>query len=348
MIPIPRLFIVAILPLLLTSVGCTKLEAWKISLSQAGTSNTGPAGAANDPRNLDSGIVTPYSTIDPEREVWVADYGDDADPGTLFEPKRTVRAALAIATPGTAIMVKAGRYSGELNIEELAGTASRPIWFRSADGKGAAELGAVKIAAATSIVIEGFKLSAGLSIDASPTKSSANVIVQNNLITGAVRVDLGLNIFLVANEIAGNGAVAMDINGVHNLLAADNYVHSAVGGMRLAGAMQGGLIMNNVVERVTGTALEIAGNRITVRANLLRGGQRAAVLNDCGECTLEKNDLPLVTGESEVLLIRGDSVFTLSDIKLISNCIYRPNWLSNQTGSSAGILSQNNSSQACQ
>ena len=49
----------------------------------------------------------------------------------------SIRAAMAMALPGTAVMVRAGTYVERVDITH-GGQDDQPIWLISADGQGAA------------------------------------------------------------------------------------------------------------------------------------------------------------------------------------------------------------------
>ncbi|MFY1695655.1 MULTISPECIES: right-handed parallel beta-helix repeat-containing protein [unclassified Solwaraspora] len=72
--------------------------------------------------------TTAPPTSGPGRELIVATTGDDANPGTLAQPLRTVQRAVDLAVPGTTIRLRGGRYAPTTNIRILtSGTADAPI-----------------------------------------------------------------------------------------------------------------------------------------------------------------------------------------------------------------------------
>jgi hypothetical protein len=158
---------------------------------------------------------SPFDKIVPDRELWVATYGNDDDPGTLFKPKRSISAALYIATPGTSIMVKAGSYKDYLLFAEPGGTRSKPIWIRSADGRGAATItglfsdrATVRFLGVENIQIEGFTINGGVEINAGTGSNNyaQYVVVQNNIVsTGSTRDGIAVNasryIYVLSNVI---------------------------------------------------------------------------------------------------------------------------------------------------
>ncbi len=69
---------------------------------------------------------------EPLHQIYVANTGNDANPGTLGQPKRTIAAALAAITqPGTHVILRVGTYY-ESNLRPPAlGTAQAPIVLRN-------------------------------------------------------------------------------------------------------------------------------------------------------------------------------------------------------------------------
>jgi hypothetical protein len=64
--------------------------------------------------------------------ITVAANGDDANPGTLASPLKTIQAAVDKATPGTVIQIRGGTYAPSTNVQVNAnGTASAPITMRA-------------------------------------------------------------------------------------------------------------------------------------------------------------------------------------------------------------------------
>ena len=64
--------------------------------------------------------------------IIVAANGDDANPGTLASPLKTIQAAVDKATPGTVIQIRGGTYAPSINVRVNAnGTASAPITMRA-------------------------------------------------------------------------------------------------------------------------------------------------------------------------------------------------------------------------
>lgn len=343
------------------------MSAWQLEQKSAqGAWPEGPATVPDNPGDLDSGIVTPFSLLNPDREVWVASYGSDTAAGTLFAPKRTIGAALLIATPGTAIMVKAGLYRENLRLEGPGGTTGKPIWLRSADGKGAAEMSALLggealvLTGVNAVIVEGFRINFGVKIEESPTQGSSNIVIQNNIITNGfvdgITADQTVNLFIVANDISASPrGQGIQMTSCRNVLVADNYIHdlrtngTKNDGVNLKGDMRDVMIQNNIIERIDGTALILEGLNVTARANALTGARRTVTFSGCESCSLERNNVFRSSGMmSDVGLIIGDSPqYPTANIRLMSNCIYRTDWLYTEAGTSSGLVNQGNAQGAC-
>jgi hypothetical protein len=72
----------------------------------------------------------------PTSIIHVATNGNDSTGnGSAASPFRSISRALQAATPGTAIRIHPGTYSGRINISGLSGTAQAPIWIGGAPGE---------------------------------------------------------------------------------------------------------------------------------------------------------------------------------------------------------------------
>ena len=82
--------------------------------------------------------LTPPPTVPPPGTVVlvVATDGDDANPGALARPLRTIQRAHDLAEPGTTIAVRGGTYAPTSTIKILKdGTPGQPITLTSYQGK---------------------------------------------------------------------------------------------------------------------------------------------------------------------------------------------------------------------
>ncbi|MCA9670269.1 MAG: right-handed parallel beta-helix repeat-containing protein [Myxococcales bacterium] len=82
------------------------------------------------------GIQTFASGKQPQNEIHVAQNGSDQNgDGSATKPYASIGEAVKHATPGSAIRVHSGTYSGGVSISGLAGTAAAPIWIGGAPGE---------------------------------------------------------------------------------------------------------------------------------------------------------------------------------------------------------------------
>lgn len=192
---------------------------------------------SNKSNSLDSSssgadLPFPFQAFFPETEIWVAPYGNDDNTGTLFKPLQTISAAVDRATPGTAIMIKAGRYY-DILVFQNGGIKGKPIWIRSADGNGAAELvplnavdATIQIHGAKYIVIEGLRITGeievweGLLPPGSPMgmfgAPAGEIVIQNNIIvssryTGIIDVRHSTSVYVLGNDITARGQDAITL-----------------------------------------------------------------------------------------------------------------------------------------
>lgn len=365
-----RCFNLTVFAIFFFCVGCGKMTAWQFGKTSAleAAWPEGPGTVPTNPGNLDSGILTPFSNLEPEREVWVATYGSDTAAGTLFEPKRTIGAAILVATPGTSIMVKAGVYRENLSFSGTNGTMTKPIWLRSADGKGKAEMAAllagaeaINLAGTNAVLVEGFKITGGVVLESSGAKATTNIVIQNNLITNGlvdgITTDYGSNFYIIANEISASPrGQGIQMHATKNVLIADNYIHdlrtsgTKNDGINLKGDMQAVMIQNNIIERIDGSGLVLEGINVVARANSVKATRRAATFSGCTSCSLERNNIFKAAGGllSDVGLAVGDSpLHATTNIKLMKNCIYRSDWLYTEPGTTGGLVNQTNTANAC-
>ncbi|MEB2314264.1 MAG: hypothetical protein OZ921_11870 [Sorangiineae bacterium] len=106
----------------------------------SGAANTGGAGgAANTGGGGNSSACGELTTFEtgkaPTSELHVATNGSPLGDGTSARPFANIEQAVAHATPGTAIRVHSGTYSGGTFVSGLAGTADAPIWVGGAPGE---------------------------------------------------------------------------------------------------------------------------------------------------------------------------------------------------------------------
>ncbi len=81
-------------------------------------------------------ITTFADGLSPIREVHVATNGSDTNgDGSIESPYATIGHGISQATPGTAVIVHSGIYAGGIYKDNVAGTATAPIWIGGAAGE---------------------------------------------------------------------------------------------------------------------------------------------------------------------------------------------------------------------
>ncbi|WP_192498978.1 right-handed parallel beta-helix repeat-containing protein [Skermanella pratensis] len=191
--------------------------------------------------------MTPFSNIAPQRTIWVSNKGSNSNSGSESSPFKTIQAALDKATPGTAVMVKAGTYVENVNFKH-SGTEKAPIWLISADGNGAAKIKPASGGTATiagfgeeNIVVRGFDVTAqskqnGIQFGMAGTDFKdmvKNIVVEDNIIRGAgmdgIKISQGDNIHILDNTIIGAGDQGIDFVAVNDSVIARNDISKVTG-----------------------------------------------------------------------------------------------------------------------
>ena len=123
-----------------------------------------------------------------------------------------------MAKPGTAIMVKEGTYTENVDLLGRSGTADKPIWIVSADGKGAANIVAASADkpvllgyGVSNLVIKGFELiggTEGIKLTQSGntlTKLVNSVVIEDNIVHGqsidGIKTAQSVNTAIVGNTV---------------------------------------------------------------------------------------------------------------------------------------------------
>jgi hypothetical protein len=156
---------------------------------------------------------------------------------------RTIQAAVNAAIAGTAVMVKAGTYTGTVQFFEPGGTTTSPILLISADGPGAATItqsGASNTVfgyGVENIVIYGFKIIGGtLFTQAKPNDFSnlcRNIVFQKNIGIGGSEDVLKfggcVGIYILENDLSQPAMEeGIDLVAVDNAVVAKNIIHDIV------------------------------------------------------------------------------------------------------------------------
>jgi Ca2+-binding RTX toxin-like protein len=191
--------------------------------------------------------VVSFENAVPTTTIWVSTTGSDINSGGETSPFKTIQAAVKAAKPGTAIMVKEGTYTENVDMMGRSGTVDKPIWIVSADGKGAANIVAASADkpvllgyGISNVVIKGFELvggTEGIKLTQSGndlTRLVNNVVIEDNIVHGQ-SIDGIKTAQTVNSAIVGN--TVYDVQSQEGI---DNVY------------MRGGIIANNEVYDVRG------------------------------------------------------------------------------------------------
>jgi hypothetical protein len=214
-----------------------------------------------------------------ERTLYVSPEGGPDGDGSAEAPFGTIRAAVARATPGTRIVVKAGTYAGSTSLTGLRGEPERPIAI-VAEGKVVLEAtGAQPLLSGSDlryVVIEGFTLrgstSHGINFDdgGSYESPAEHLVLRNLTVAGAgsggnhdcIKLSGVDHFFVLDSEVRGcNRGEIIDMVGCHHGLISGNYFHDTVaGGVQAKGGSSDILIHGNLFAGIPGRAVNAGGS----------------------------------------------------------------------------------------
>ena len=273
-------------------------------------------------------ITLPFENYVPTRTIWVSTSGSATGTGSQSSPLSSIQAAVNLATPGTAIMVEAGTYTGNIKIN-VSGTPDAPIQLISADGPGAAKiLPSTASASATieafgeeNIVVRGFDVSGGkihdngIQFGMSGTNFSdmtKNIVLQDNIVHDTVKdcikVSQGDYVYVVDNTVSHGGDQGVDFVAVNNSVIARNDISYITGPAALfaKGGSTNVLIAENKVTHSSVDGIEVGGysdpqwmrpgftgweaKNVTVVDNIVEGvGKRPLNIIGAQNCTITHN-----------------------------------------------------------
>lgn len=192
--------------------------------------------------------MTPFANIEPIDYLWVAPGG--TGPGSLDEPMGSIREAMAVALPGTAVMVRAGTYVERVDITH-GGRDDLPIWLISADGQGAARVessstvgGTISGFGVANLVVRGFEVQApsgtngtGIQFGGAGTplykSPSRNIVIEDNIVydggNDGIKIHQADNIHVIGNRVRNSGDDNIDFVAVNNSVIAGNDVGDSHG-----------------------------------------------------------------------------------------------------------------------
>jgi serralysin len=186
-----------------------------------------------------------------------------------------------MATPGTAIMVKAGTYTENVKFNS-SGLPDAPISLVSADGPGAAKIvpgsgspsATICAFGEENIVISGFDVSGGKRLDngiqfgqsgSDFSDLTANIVIKDNIVhdtmKDGIKVSQGDYIYVVDNTCSRAGDQGVDFVAVNNSVIARNNVSNITGTMALfaKGGSTNVLIAQNHVSNVAVDGIGVGG-----------------------------------------------------------------------------------------
>lgn len=315
----------------------------------------------------------------PTSYLWVSPEGDDGGDGSEQSPLATVQAAADRATPGTAIMVKAGSYHENVEITK-SGTDTQPIWFISADGHGKATIIPTDEYRATifgrgtdNIIIRDFSIDGAdhrSGIEFTQAGHDFTNIVKNLVIEGNIIFDAGLdgikiaqteNIKVIGNLIVGGLEEGIDFTTVWNATIAQNEVRDLPGrgGIVVKGGSNHILIEDNFVHGIAADGIIVGGwtdanlfhffhgfeaSNITVNNNLVQDvGRRPVNILAGQDSVISNNLLDPQNDYYTVINLEGDNNGLVTrNITITDNIITRDNWLHITPGHGDGLKLQNN------
>ncbi len=217
------------------------------------TSDTGDTSDTNDTDVDCANLATFDEGIQPTSTLHVATNGnDDTGNGSSGQPFASLVRAIQEATPGTAIQLHPGTYSGGLWIENLSGTAQAPIWI-GGDPSGARPViqggaEAMHLVASSYLVIHDLEvrntsdngINADDGGDYDNPQASHGLVFRNLYIHGVgssgnedcLKLS-GVNEFAVLDseftDCGGEYASAVDMVGCHDGVVANNQFHDLAG-----------------------------------------------------------------------------------------------------------------------
>jgi len=314
------------------AVGCDSDETTSSTSTSSSTSTgtggsstssgTGGSGATGGGSQGGGGSAPGCGTITtfedgktPSAELHVATTGSDqTGDGSASTPYGSIDFAAAQATPGTAIRVHEGTYSGGESISDLAGTSDDPIWIGGMPGEarpvldGSAE--GLHLTRVSYLVIHDLEI----------TGASANGIncddggeYDNPLATHHV-VFRGLYIHDIGS---GGNQDCLKLSGLYDFFVLDSEMAICGGSMSGSGVdhvgCHRGLLAGNSFHDLSGNAVQAKGGStdIEIRANhLVNAGERGVNLGGSTGFTFFRP--PLSQTEPNV---------EASDIRVIANVI---------------------------
>ncbi len=321
-----------------------------------------------------------FETATPSNFLWVSINGSDVNNGSENAPFGSIQGAIDAATPGTAILVKAGFYHENLKIR-TSGTEADPIWIVSADGNQAAtitplseDLSTVYGRGIDNVVISGFQIDGAENHHAIEFTQAGrdyhnwvnNVVIENNHIfsTGLDGIKLAqtINAEVIGNKILGGREEAIDLVTVSNAVISGNEIDGLNGrsGITVKGGSEHILIQNNSLMNVGADGITIGGwtdeslldrlslefqaRDVVVEENFIQAVEKRAINILGGQDTVISNNYidPQNDYPATINIQSGRWGLLSKDVTIEDNVITRPNWLTVHKGQGEGLAVENN------
>jgi hypothetical protein len=296
------------------------------------TGNAGSGGGGGAPSLGECGAIATFADgLTPTREIFVDAEAAGPGDGSAEDPYTTLDAALADATPGSAVRIRPGSYDGGAFVSDLNGTATAPIWIGGVPGAARPVItggsNALQLSAASYVVVHDLEItgqtSNGLNVDDRETGSglSHDLLFQNLLIyaigDGGNQDCLKLSgvneFFVLDSEFRGCSAgSAIDHVGCRDGVVARNTFRDLGGnGVQSKGGSQNIVIRQNRFFDAGERAVNMGGStgfeffrpglsvsginyeatEIFVVANVFRGGVSPIAFVGCTRCVAANNTI---------------------------------------------------------
>lgn len=253
----------------------------------AGTSG-GRAGAAGQAGSAGQGqaacepIRTFETDVTPSAILHVATTGSPNGSGSEQDPFDSIEAAVAEASPGTAIRVHAGEYEGGWFLTDVIGTEQAPIWIGGAPGEARPVIGrgsseALHVSGARYLVVHDLEITGstanGINLDDRGDYADAealrHIVLRNLKIYGVgtggnndcLKISGANDFFVLDSEFSDCSAGGSNIDhvGCHDGLIAGNVFVGGGTGVQSKGGSRGIEIRGNVFREVGGRAVNMGG-----------------------------------------------------------------------------------------
>ncbi len=225
-------------------------------------------------------IATLEDGLTPTLELHVSTTGSDSEgDGSEDNPFATLEHAADLASPGTAIRIHPGTYSGDNYVYDLAGTADAPIWLGGVPGEarpivdGGGE--GLKLTRAVYVIVHDLEIrgatSNGINTDDGGAYDDATA-THHLLFRDLYVHDIG----------TGSNEDCLKLSGLRNYQVLDSEFHDCGGSIFGSGIDQvgchHGLIARNSFHDHSGNAVQVKGGStdIEIRWNhMVEGGERS-------------------------------------------------------------------------